>query len=163
MIATADIAALVTWLMRALGVTRVLQIGCGDPALPLAIAATLPPAGTSIAIEPDHAQAAAIRRAASDAGLAAGVSVMIGLPTRYLHKLAGPFDLIVVGPGIDPALSLHDRLLPLLDAAGVLVCLEARAREGYNELCAADGRMHTILIDVGGGVALSTRSRGLDA
>ena len=47
---------------------------------------------------------------------------MIGDATRYLHKLAGPFDLVIFQDG-DKALyaPLLDRLIALLAPGGMLV------------------------------------------
>ena len=99
---------------------RILEIGTGDGDRTLALAATLPPDGLLITMEADAAQAAAARQRFSDAGVADRVSVFVGEPARFLHKIRGPFDLIVQNDAGDRN-GLHQRLLALLALDGVLI------------------------------------------
>ena len=73
---------------------RILEIGTGDGDGALALAATLPPDGLLITMEADAARATAARQRFSDAGVADRVSVIVGEPGRFLHKISGPCDLI---------------------------------------------------------------------
>jgi predicted O-methyltransferase YrrM len=106
------------------------------------------------------------------------VTVMIGDATRYLHKLAGPFD--VVFQDGDKALysPLLDRLVSLLAPGGMLVTdnvlwsgevipgyvdppkrspEDAKAIAAYNERLRADDRVFTVILPVGDGVAISIK------
>jgi caffeoyl-CoA O-methyltransferase len=99
---------------------RILEIGTGDGARTLELAAALPPDGLLITMEPDRARAAEARRRFSDAGVADRVSVIVGEPHRFIHKVGGPFDLIVHNDASDRD-GLHERLMALLGPGGVLI------------------------------------------
>ena len=99
---------------------RILEIGTSDGERTLELAAALPAGGLLITMEPDAACAAAARRRFADAGVADRVSVIIGEPARFLHKVRGPFDLIVQNGAGDPD-GLHERLMALLRPGGVLI------------------------------------------
>lgn len=89
-------------------------------------------AGMLITMEADAANVAAARRRFSDAGFANTISVVAGEPTRFLHKVRGPFDLIVVNiPGVP-----RDRLAPLLAPGGVIVANHATIK--VNDMTIAD-------------------------
>jgi predicted O-methyltransferase YrrM len=97
---------------------RVLEIGTGNGEATLQLAKTLPPAGLLITMEQDASLAAEARRRFSEAGFADRISVIVGEPARFLHKIRGPFDLIVQRRG-DHA--LRARLQALLAPDGVLI------------------------------------------
>ena len=97
---------------------KILEIGTGDGEGTLALAATLPEDGLLITMEPDASVAAEARRRFSAAGLGGRISVIVGDPARFLHKLRGPFDLIVQRRPDD---TLRARLEGLLAAGGVLI------------------------------------------
>ena len=99
---------------------NILEIGTGAGDGTLALAAALPADGLLITMEADAARAAAARQRFSDAGVAHRVSVIVGEPARFLHKIRGPFDLIVQSDSDDRD-GLHDRLIALLAPGGVLI------------------------------------------
>ena len=99
---------------------RILEIGTGDGDGTLALAATLPPDGLLITMEPDAARATAARQRFSVAGVSDRVSVIVGEPGRFLHKIRGPFDLIAQNDADDRD-GLHRRLMALLGPGGVLI------------------------------------------
>jgi predicted O-methyltransferase YrrM len=99
---------------------RILEIGTGTGDRTLALAATLPGDGLLITMEADAAHAADARRRFAEAGLADRVSVIVGEPRRFLHKIRGPFDLIVHNDAEDRE-GLHDRLIALLAPDGLLI------------------------------------------
>ena len=99
---------------------RILEIGTGDGDHTLVLAATLTPDGLLITMEPDPARAAAARQRFSAAGYADRISVIIGEPRRFVHKVGGPFDLIVHNDAEDAG-GIHDKLLMLLRPGGVLI------------------------------------------
>lgn len=103
---------------RALGAKRILEIGTGDGYATLQLASALPADGMLITIEADPAVAAKARQAFAIAGHADRISVIAGLPSRFLHKVSGPFDL-VVEHGTSGA--SRERLLALLRTGGVLI------------------------------------------
>lgn len=99
---------------------RILEIGTGRGDRTLDLAATLPPDGLLITMEADAARAAAARQRFSDAGVSDRISVIVGEPARFLHKIRGPFDLIVQNDSDDRD-GLHRRLMALLGPGGVLI------------------------------------------
>ena len=96
---------------------RILEIGTGNGEATLTLAASLDADGLLITIEPDALLAADARRRFADAGLGDRISVIVGEPARFLHKIRGPFDLIVERR---PDASLRARLEDLLAAGGIM-------------------------------------------
>lgn len=153
----ADAGALLGILVRAIRAVRVLEIGAGDGRLGLAIAAALPPDGLLIVLERDPGLAARAREGFRAAGLADNASVMIGDAPRFLHKLAGPFDLIVQdGRELQPT-GLIDGLVRLLAAAGTLISHNTSDADDYNRTLAAESRLTTVFVQAGNGVAISVK------
>jgi predicted O-methyltransferase YrrM len=107
---------------------RILEIGTGAGDGTLQLAATLPPDGMLITMAGDAACAAAARRRFSDAGFADRISVIVGEPGRFLHKIRGPFELIVQNDPGDRG-GLHDRLIALLAPDGVLIRSDRKYRQ----------------------------------
>jgi predicted O-methyltransferase YrrM len=99
---------------------RILEIGTANGDETLKLAATLPAGGVLITMEPDAARAADARKRFSDAGFGDRISVIVGEPRRFLHKIRGPFDLIVQNDADDPD-ALHDKLIAMLAPGGVLI------------------------------------------
>ena len=96
---------------------RILEIGTGSGEGTLKLAASLDADGLLITMEPDASLAAEARRKFADARLADRISVIVGDPARFLHKLRGPFDLIVQR---HPDATLRTRLQALLAAGGIM-------------------------------------------
>lgn len=98
----------------------ILEIGTGHGDVTLALAGLLPPDGLLITMEPDAPIATAARQRFGAAGFADRISVIVGEPARFLHKIRGPFDVIVRRVP-DEAGTLRERLAPLLRPGGVLI------------------------------------------
>jgi predicted O-methyltransferase YrrM len=96
---------------------RILEIGTGNGEGTLSLAPSLGADGLLITIEPDASLAAAARRRFADAGYGDRISVIVGEPSRFLHKIRGPFDLIVERR---PDAGLRARLEGLLAAGGIM-------------------------------------------
>jgi len=158
--------------------TRILEIGTGAGDSTLSLARALPSDGMMITMEIDAARAGRARDRIAAAGHAGQVSVMVGEARRFLHKIAGPFDLIFQNS--DPALfePMHDRLVDLLRPGGILmtdnilgndevipgeVANPRRSREhtaamvSFNQKLAADPRLHTSFLQVGDGASVSVK------
>lgn len=105
-------------IVRAIGATRILEIGTGDGSATLQLASALPADGMLITIEGDPAAAAKARQSFATAGHGDRISVIAGLPSRFLHKVSGPFDLVF--ENCDSG-APRDRLLALLRSGGVLI------------------------------------------
>lgn len=158
-----ETARLVAIFVRATGARRVLEIGTGTGDSGLAIAEALPSNGLLITLERDPAAATAARQAFGRAGVEHTVTVMIGDAARYLHKIAGPFDLVFQDGDVAQYEALHERLVQLLAPSATLITHNILSAGRYNEVLAADGRLATAIVNLGGGVAISVRgpaSRG---
>lgn len=98
--------------------TRILEIGTGNGDATLVLASAMPADGVLITMEPNAAVATAARKRFADAGVGARISVIIGEPARFLHKISGPFDVIVDHLGDE---TIRARLDTLLRPGGILV------------------------------------------
>ena len=96
---------------------RVLVIGTVGDTPQISPDAALAPDGMLIVMEADAARAADMRSRMEKDGLARR-AVIGGDPSRMLHKLAGPFDVIFCNPAY---LSLRPMLEKLLATDGVLI------------------------------------------
>lgn len=156
---TSEIAALAGIIVRATRAKRVLEIGTGNGESAQAIAAAMPPDGMLITIERDATMAAAARQALTTTGAAARVTVVVGEAARYLHKLAGPFDIVFHDGDVTQYTSLHPRLVALLAPSATLLTTNINSARDYNEVLEADVRLTSVVVNIGGGVALSVRKR----
>ena len=173
-----DTGALLHALTRLTGARRVLEIGTAIGYSALWMATALPPDGLLISLERDASRAARARAHARAAGLDARVNVMIGDATRFLHKIAGPFDLIFQDGDKPGYVTMIDALHGLLRPGGVLVTdnvlwsgavvpgmtpLEERSASdteaiaAYNERLKHDPRFFTTWLPIGDGVSISTK------
>ena len=112
---------------RSIGATRILEIGTGEGHTTVQLASALPNTGMLITIEADPAVAAAARRRFAAEGYADRISVIVGQPSRFLHKVSGPFDVLFENGDSGAPL---DRLLALLRAGGVLIRADRKYSEG---------------------------------
>jgi predicted O-methyltransferase YrrM len=176
------------WLLHVLAVSaaprRVLEIGTGYGCSSIQLARALAPDGMLFTIERDPARAATARQHVERAALGPRVSVMVGEAVRLVHKVAGPFDLIVQDGSKDQYESVFDRLVGLLRPRGVLVtdnilwqgdvipgfrAEPAHSAEStamiarYSARLAADSRLATVFLPVGDGVAVSIKRDGGDS
>ena len=99
---------------------QILEIGTGDGRTTTALAQGLPPSARVITMEADARRAAEARRRFAQAGLGDRITVVIGAPVRFLHKLRGPFDAIYVNLA-QPDAPPRARLAALLAPGGLLI------------------------------------------
>ena len=177
-IVDAQTGALLHALTRLSGAKRVLEIGTAIGYSGLWIATALPPDGSLMTLERDAARAARAREHFAAAGLDDKVSVMVGDASRYLHKIAGPFDLIFQDGDKKQYEPMLERLLQLLRPGGVLVtdnvlwsgevvpgfvtapeknADDSTAIVAYNRRLATDPQVFTTLLPVGDGAAISIK------
>lgn len=162
----------------AIGARQVLEIGTAIGYSALWMAGALPPDGRLITIELDPARADTARANIARAGRSEQISVIVGDAMRYLHKVAGPFDLVFQDshkPLYEPML---DRLVALLRTGGVLVSdnvlwsgevvegyvnppqrdpADTEALRAYSRRLVADARLFTTVLPVGDGLAVSVK------
>jgi predicted O-methyltransferase YrrM len=158
--------------------TRVLEIGTAIGYSTLWMAAALPPDGLLMTLERDPSRAATARQYFAEAGVDGRVTVMVGDADRYLHKLAGPFDLVFQDGDKAGYAPMLDRLVALLRPGGVLVTdnvlwdgevvpgfvttprrtpEDTAAIAAYNTRLAADPRLTVSWLPVGDGVAIAVK------
>jgi predicted O-methyltransferase YrrM len=173
-----DTARLLRSLVLAMRATKVLEIGTAIGYSTLWMAQALPPGGQLITMELDAERAATARANIERAGLGRTISVMVGDASRFLHKVAGPFDLIFQDGDKQLYEPLLDRLVGHLRPGGVLVTdnvlwdgevvdgfvksprhdeASTRAIRAYNERLSRDTRLLTTIVPMGDGVAVSVK------
>jgi predicted O-methyltransferase YrrM len=116
-----DTGALLHTLARACGARRILEIGTAIGYSTLWMATALPADGALITMEYDAARASRAREHFATAGFGDRISVIVGDATRFLHKVAGPFDLIFQDSDKQLYEPMLDRLIELLRPGGLLV------------------------------------------
>ena len=116
-----DTGALLHTLARACGARRILEIGTAIGYSTLWMASALPADGALVTMEYDAARASRARDHFAAAGVADRVSVIVGDATRFLHKVAGPFDFIFQDSDKQLYEPMLDRLIELLRPGGLLV------------------------------------------
>jgi len=173
-----DTAGLLHVLALSVVPSRILEIGTGYGCSGIHLARALAPDGMLFTIERNPARAATARLYFERAELSGRVSVMVGEATRLVHKVAGPFDLIVQDGSKDQYETVFDRLVGLLGPRGVLVsdnilwqgdvvpgfrAEPAHPDEStasivrYSRRLAEDPRLVTTFLPVGDGVAVSVK------
>ena len=170
--------ALLHALTRAARATRVLEIGTAIGYSSLWIATALAPGSQLITLERDAERAARAREHLVAAGVTDTVSVVIGDASRFLHKVAGPFDLIFQDGDKALYAPMLDRLVELLRTGGVLVtdnvlwrgevvpgyirdpthkAEDTASIAAYNQRLANEPQLYTTFLPVGDGAAVSIK------
>jgi predicted O-methyltransferase YrrM len=173
-----DTARLLRSLVIAMGARKLLEVGTAIGYSAIWMAQALPEGGQLISLELEPARAATARANAERAGLGATISVIVGDAARFLHKVAGPFDLVFQDGSKELYEPLLDRLVELVRPGGMIVTdnvlWDGEVVEGfaasprhpqastiairsYNERLAADARLLTTFLPCGDGVALSVK------
>jgi predicted O-methyltransferase YrrM len=173
-----DTGALLHTLALSAGATRILEIGTAIGYSTLWLATALPAGGMLITMEADPARAARAREHFAAAGYGDRVSVMVGDATRFLHKIAGPFDLIFQDSDKQLYEPMLERLVELLRPGGLLVAdnilwngevipgyvsekkysdADTAAIVSFSRRLAADTRLYTSFLQVGDGVSVSVK------
>ena len=140
----------------------------------------MPAGGSLITMEYDAARAARARDHFAATGYADRVNVIVGDATRFLHKVAGPFDLIFQDSDKKLYEPMLDRLIDLLKPGGLLVAdntlwngevVPGYVREkkyseedtaaivSFSRRLAGDARLFTSFLQVGDGVSVSVKNR----
>ena len=176
-----DTGALLHTLALSCGARRILEIGTCLGYSTLWLATALPADGMLITMEYDADRAGRARDHFAASGLGDRVSVMVGDATRFLHKIAGPFDLIFQDSDKQLYEPMRDRLIELLRPGGLLVAdnilwngevipgyvhhLKYTAEDtaaivSFSHALAADPRLYTSFLQVGDGVSVSVKIGG---
>lgn len=173
-----ETGALLHTLARGCRAGRILEIGTCIGYSTLWMATALPAGGALITMEYDPARAARARDHFAAAGCADRISVIVGDATRFLHKVAGPFDLIFQDSDKKLYEPMLDRLVELLRPGGLLVAdnilwngevipgyvaekkyseEDTAAIVSFSKRIADDPRLYTSFLPVGDGVSVSVK------
>jgi predicted O-methyltransferase YrrM len=165
-------------LVIALNARAVLEIGTAIGYSALWMGQALEPGARLISLELEPARATTARKNIERAGLSDTVNVIVGDASRFVHKVAGPFDLIFQDGDKLLYEPLLETLIGHLRPGGVLVTdnvlwdgeviegfVETRRHDqastdairAYNRRLAAESRLLTTFLPLGDGVALSVR------
>ena len=173
-----DTGALLHTLALGCGARRILEIGTCIGYSTLWMATALPADGTLMTMEYDAARAARARDHFAAAGYGGRISVIVGDATRFLHKVAGPFDVIFQDSDKKLYEPMLDRLIELLRPGGLLVAdnilwngevipgyvrekkysdQDTAAIASFSRRVASDSRLYTSFLQVGDGVSVSVK------
>jgi len=173
-----DTGALLHTLARSCGARRILEIGTAIGYSTLWMATALLQDGALITMEYDAARASRAREHFAAAGYGDRVNVIVGDATRFLHKVAGPFDLIFQDSDKKLYEPMLDRLIELLRPGGLLVAdnvlwngevipgyvdekkyseADTAAIVSFSQRIANDPRLYTSFLQVGDGVSVSVK------
>ncbi|MEI6666621.1 MAG: class I SAM-dependent methyltransferase [Acidobacteriota bacterium] len=171
-------AGLIVILVRAMAAGRILEIGSGCGYSGILLARAIADGGRLFTFELDPDRAALAREHFALAGLTDRAYVMVGDAARLVHKVAGPFDIIVDDANLPDNQGVLNRLVALLRDGGVLVSARPRADApdsdstcGKTSRTAAAAwvdagdphrptvhpRLLTTILPIGDGVALSVK------
>lgn len=173
-------ARLLRALVISLDARRILEVGTAIGYSATCMALALPAGGQLLTMEMDAERAATARQNFARAGVDGTVHVIVGDAARFLHKVAGPFDLIFQDGSKQLYEPLLDGLVGHLRPGGVLVtdnvlwhgevvegfvdppvqdAEDTAAIRAYNARLAGDTRLFTTFLPLGDGVALSVKLR----
>lgn len=117
----AEVGALLRVLARAVGATRILEIGTAIGYSGIWLAGALPKGGMLLTLEKDPERAKTAKANFDRAGLADRVGVIVGDAQVTINKVAGPFDLIFQDGHKPLYVTLLNTLVSLLRPGGLLV------------------------------------------
>ena len=173
-----ETGALLHMMAKGCSARRILEIGTCIGYSTLWLATALPADGALITMEYDAARATRARDHFAAAGYADRISVIVGDATRFLHKVAGPFDLIFQDSDKQLYEPMLDRLVELLRPGGVLMAdnilwngevipgyvaqkkyseQDTAAIVGFSRRVAREPRLYTAFLPVGDGVSVSVK------
>ncbi len=178
----AEVGALLHVLARAIGATRILEIGTAIGYSGIWLARALPPDGMLFTMEKDPERARIARANFERAGVAARTGIITGDAQVTIAKVAGPFDLIFQDGHKPLYVTLLDTLVKLMRPGGLLVTdnvlwegevvpgfvrspggppprpvADTRAIAEYNERLNAHPDLITATVPLRDGVAISVR------
>jgi predicted O-methyltransferase YrrM len=174
----AEVGALLRVLVKAIGASRMLEIGTAVGYSGIWLAGALPPTGTLLSMEMDPARVKTARVNFQRAGLADRVSVMTGDAQLLIAKVAGPFDLIFQDGSKRLYSPMLDRLVDLLRPGGLLVtdnvlwdgevvpgfinppkrdAADTSAIVDYNQRISTHPRLETTIVPLRDGVSISVK------
>lgn len=170
---SAEQGRLLQVLVRAVGATRVLELGSLAGYSGVWLARALPPGGSLVTIERDPARAVAARAAFAEAGVTARARVVEGEALAVLSALDGPFDAVFLDADKAPMPSYFHHALRLLRLGGILIAdnaffhgtvadpddhsPDAEGMREFNRLAAGDPRLVSALVPMRDGIVVAVK------
>lgn len=168
---SADTGRLLQVIMRAIGASRVLEVGTLGGYSAIWMARALPTGGRVVTLEREEAHAAFARRHLEAAGVADRVEVRVGQALNLLPALDGEqFDLVFLDADKEPLPTYLDWALRLVRPGGAIVAdnafwggrvLDERIADEatlgvreFNRRFASDARITGIVVPTNDGVAV---------
>src|SRR3989442_1206486 len=169
----ADEGKLLHVLLRAVGATRVLELGALAGYSGVWLARALPPHGRLTTIEQDPRHAALARRAYAEAGVAPRVQLLEGSALDLLPTLATAFDAVFLDADKAPLPQYFEWSLKLLRDGGLLLCdnaffhgavvdpadtsPDAEGVRAFNRLAATDPRVVAAAVPIRDGLVVGVK------
>jgi len=173
---SADEGKLLHVLLRAVGATRVLELGALAGYSGVWLARALPPHGRLTTIEKDPRHAALARRAYTEAGVAPRVQLLEGSALDLLPTLTTAFDAVFLDADKAPLPHYFEWSLKLLREGGLLLCdnaffhgavvdpadrsPDAEGVRAFNRLAATDPRVVAAAVPIRDGLVVGVKLSG---
>ncbi len=170
---SADEGKLLHVLLRAVGATRVLELGALAGYSGVWLARALPPHGRLTTIEKDPRHAALARRAYTEAGVAPRVQLLEGSALDLLPTLTTAFDAVFLDADKAPLPHYFEWSLKLLREGGLLLCdnaffhgavvdpadrsPDAEGVRAFNRLAATDPRVVAAVVPIRDGLVVGVK------
>jgi predicted O-methyltransferase YrrM len=170
---SADEGKLLHVLLRAVGATRVLEVGSLAGYSGVWLARALPPGGRLTTIEKDPRHAGVARQAFAEAGLASRVDVLEGNALDLLSTLRPGFDAIFLDADKASLPLYFEWSLTLLREGGLLLCdnaffhgsvvdpadqsPETAGVRAFNLLAATDPRVVSAVVPIRDGLVVAVK------
>ncbi len=163
-------------LVRAVGATRVLEVGTLGGYSAIWMARAMGDDGSLLSLELDPEHAAFARRYIERAGLSHAVEVRVGRALQILPTLDGEkFDIVFLDADKEPLPTYLDWALRLLRPGGLVIAdntlrggrvadpteddEQLRAIREFNRKLAANSRLTGLVVPIGDGVAVAVMQR----
>jgi predicted O-methyltransferase YrrM len=160
-------------LLRAVGATRVLEVGTLGGYSAVWMARALPPGGSITSIEHDDTHAAYARRGLENAGVADRVTIKTGEALDVLRALEPPYDVVFLDADKAPLPLYLEEARRLVRLGGLILCdntflhgtvadasdhsPDAEGMRRFNELVARDRRLVAGVIPVRDGLLVAVK------
>lgn len=159
-------------LLRAIGATKVLEIGTLGGYSAIMMARALPASGRLVSLEIDPAHAAFARRQIERAGLGDRIEIRLGPALEQLDTGIddGPFDFVFIDADKQNYTRYLERVIPMVRAGGIIAGDNAlskgrvvdpdsddasvRGIQEFNRAMAADPRIQSCIVPIGDGLCL---------
>jgi predicted O-methyltransferase YrrM len=170
----ADQAALMQFLVRAIGARRCLEVGTFTGYSALAVALALPPDGKVVCCDHSVAWTSMARRYWKKAKVEKKIELYIGEAIETLKKIKGPFDFAFIDADKENYQAYFERCLQLVRRGGLIAIdntlwygkvigrgdgtADTLAVRAFNRKISRDKRVAIALLPIGDGLTLALKT-----